>query len=188
MCKIAIAFLLLNFLYLETIAQSEIDFYPGMLNRELNRIYGDQNELKELATSDMATSQSLTGRFYAVSPKAYSSPTKYLFIGRVKTCRAGGCTINQGESNATGSEYFDYFIMYDTTCMVQMVRIYNYQATHGQEVSAKSWLKQFIGYNGASELAAGKNIDAISGATISVNAITLDIEYRTRLLKQTLKQ
>ncbi len=187
MYKIAMVILLLTFMQAEIKAQTEIEFHPNLLDREIIRINGDQNELKELMISEKGTSPSMPGKFYSVSPKALSSAVKFIYIGRVKTCRAGGCTIDSDPPNSAESEYFDYFILYNSTCNIQLVRIYNYQATHGQEVSAKSWLKQFIGYGGATELHAGKNIDAISGATISVNAITLDIEYRTELLKQTLK-
>ncbi len=56
-------------------------------------------------------------------------------------------------------------------------------ATHGQEITARGWLKQFIGYNGSESLKVDKNIDTISGATISVYAITSDIKLITCLLK-----
>jgi hypothetical protein len=66
---------------------------------------------------------------------------------------------------------------------VELVKIFNYAATHGHEVSAKGWLKQFAGYNGSDTLQVGKNVDAISGATISVYGITLDVQMKTILLK-----
>ncbi len=45
---------------------------------------------------------------------------------------------------------------------------------------AKGWLKQFTGYDGSDTLEVGKNVDAISGATISVYGITLDVQMKTR--------
>lgn len=68
--------------------------------------------------------------------------------------------------------------------MVELVKVFNYQATHGQEVSAKGWLKQFIGFDGRKPLTVGKNIDAISGATISAYGITLDVQDKTTLLQE----
>jgi Na+-translocating ferredoxin:NAD+ oxidoreductase RnfG subunit len=73
--------------------------------------------------------------------------------------------------------------LFDKTKSVTSVVVYNYEATHGQEITAKGWLKQFLGYNGSRNLVVGKNIDSISGATISVNAITADIARNTALLK-----
>ena len=65
-----------------------------------------------------------------------------------------------------------------------MVKVYNYQATHGQEVSIKGWLRQYAGYDGSQSLTVGKDIDAISGATISVYAINQDIQEKTDLIRK----
>jgi Na+-translocating ferredoxin:NAD+ oxidoreductase RnfG subunit len=81
------------------------------------------------------------------------------------------------------SEYFDYFMIFDTIPKIKSVKVFNYAATHGQEVTAKGWLKQFIGYSGDSKLTVGKNVDAISGATVSVAGIVTDIEIKTSLLQ-----
>jgi len=86
--------------------------------------------------------------------------------------------------NVETPEFFDYLIVFDTNLSVQQVKVYNYQATHGQEVTTKGWLKQFQGYDGSRSLTVGKSIDAISGATVSVYEITNDIQEKTRLLKQ----
>ena len=107
----------------------------------------------------------------------------YVYIGRVECCRSGGCDTPKSDI-ALASEYFDYLIYFNTTLKVAAVKVYNYQATHGQEVTAKSWLKQFIGFDGTVNLEPGKDIDAISGATISVYAITADIEHKTRVLQK----
>jgi Na+-translocating ferredoxin:NAD+ oxidoreductase RnfG subunit len=49
-------------------------------------------------------------------------------------------------------------------------------------VGGKGWLKQFIGYDGKEKLEYGKNIDSISGATISANAITYNVQESCRYL------
>lgn len=85
------------------------------------------------------------------------------------------------------NEYFDYCIYFDKDITVKTVKVTSYRATHGHEVTAKSWLKQFIGFSGKEELRPGKEIDAISGATISVYAITADIEHKTKVLKEFIK-
>ena len=68
--------------------------------------------------------------------------------------------------------------------MFSAVEIFNYQATYGYEITNKRWLKQFIGFGEDELLEVGKNIDAISGATISVHAITYDIQEKTDFLRQ----
>lgn len=107
----------------------------------------------------------------------------------MNSCRAGGCSNPAlSASGLETSEFFDYFVVFEDDIAVQQVRIFNYQATHGQEVTNKGWLKQFQGYNGERQLNVGKNIDAISGATVSVYAITNDIQEKTHLLKQVIQK
>ena len=53
--------------------------------------------------------------------------------------------------------------------------IIKYREGYGGEVGNKRWLAQFNHYNPDSLYKVGKDIDAISGATISVNSITKGI-------------
>jgi len=165
-------------------AQTSIDYNPKMLQKELNTAIGANTILTAIVLPDIIRRQILLGKFYCLTNNPTSSKIKYIYIGRVNTCRAGGCSNDSNQANSKESEFFDYFILYDSTCSILKVKIYNYQATHGQEVTAKSWLKQFQGYSGKTELSVGKNVDAISGATISADATTFDIEHKTGLLKQ----
>lgn len=160
------------------VAQTSIDYFPKKLQNELTPVV----TLDEIAPQQNISRQILSGKFYRVPDNPKSLKTKYIYIGRVNTCRTGGCKSINNQPNENNSEYFDYFILYDSACTILKVKIYNYQATHGQEVTTKNWLKQFQGYKG-SELTVGKNVDAISGATISVDAITFDIEHKTGILK-----
>ena len=53
--------------------------------------------------------------------------------------------------------------------------IVKYREDYGYEVGNKRWLNQFIGLGVNSDFIIGKNIDGISGATISVNSVTRGI-------------
>lgn len=112
----------------------------------------------------------------------------YVYSGRVYTCRAGGCSIGASAHYDESSEYFDYFILYDTAVKILSVTIYNYEASHGYEITSKGWLKQFLGYFHGKGLDSEKDIDAISGATISVFGITEDVKYRTEVLSELLNK
>lgn len=120
---------------------------------------------------------------YFVLENSPENKYKFLYVGRVNSCRAGGCSISGHTQSPGSSEYFDYFILFDSSKAVRLVKVFNYQASHGHEISVKSWLKQFIGHDGSEPLEVNKNVDAISGATISVYAITADVELRTANLK-----
>ncbi len=158
-----------------------LDFEDKTLKKEIQKIGGTETpEWKEIPFPD---ANSVQGKFFTISDS--NKLKKYIYVGRVNSCRAGGCS-NPAQSTIglETSEYFDYFVIFDASLSVQQVKVYNYQATHGQEVTNKGWLKQFQGYDGNRQLNVGKNIDAISGATVSVQGITNDIQEKTRLLKK----
>jgi len=159
-----------------------IDFAPKQKLRELKKVSGCDrpvyDELKEIRDTYPDTS---SGKFFELRN---ALPIKYSYIGRVYTCRAGGCGAPNAAMSYEGSEFFDYFILFDSSASIVSVQIFNYEATHGHEISVRSWLKQFVGHNAGSELIVGKNVDAISGATISVHGITDDIRNKTLVLKK----
>lgn len=167
-------------------SQASIDFNPKSLKTELKKANGKEVELKELPIAPELARSIRLGKYYSTLDQSIHL-TKYVYVGRINTCRAGGCSIAQKADSNKESEFFDYFIFFDAKACVQFVKIYNYQATHGQEVTATSWLKQFKNYDGNKELIVGKNVDAISGATISVDATSFDIEHKTKLLKRILQ-
>ncbi len=127
------------------------------------------------------------GKYFQVKVPSHDNVQLYLYVGRVNSCRAGGCSSASGQTvQNIEYEYFDYFIVFRNDATVLLVKVFNYEATHGQEITSKGWLKQFSGFSPGKQLKIGKNIDAISGATVSVFAITLDIQDKTLKLKSIL--
>ncbi len=175
---------LISAIYLvSALAQTSIEYQPKALLKTLqNSGITDVSTIKEFTLTDSTTlQQSFNGKFFQIETNNVSQ-YKYIYVGRVNSCRAGGCSITHNKAIVGNSEYFDYYILFDKNKTVQAVKVFNYQATHGQEVTAKGWLKQFIGHDGSEPLQVDKNIDAISGATISVYAITSDVEMKTEIL------
>ncbi|WP_010665115.1 FMN-binding protein [Marinilabilia salmonicolor] len=171
---------LLGLMFGWVLAQDQPDYQHRTLNRALAKdgVSGFTN-LSEVCLPD-SIQNTFTGKFFEISPAG--DQYKYVYAGRVNSCRSGGCSA-QGEP-AGNSEYFDYFILFDAEKSVQVVKVFNYQATHGYEITSRGWLKQFAGHDGSESLQVNKNIDAISGATISVQAITEDVQRQTSLLQR----
>lgn len=165
-------------------AQAPVDFAPRLFFKEIKKSL-DMNDPQVVEM--MPGQSSSCGQFFSISEEKNKDHKGFAYIGRVNSCRGGGCSISDEASCSSVFEYFDFFILFDKSGEVAAVRVYNYQATHGQEVTARSWLKQFNGFRGEVELRAGKNIDAISGATISVNSITSEIQDKTKQLQILLK-
>lgn len=156
------------------------NYNPRSLQINLKRITGcDEYCSAELSLENQESYNSVNGKFFSIN--CGDDEIAFVYIGRVNSCRAGGCSISRPHSGEF--EFFDYFTIYDTSLTVIQVSVYNYEATHGHEITARGWLKQFIGYKTGLKLETGKNIDAISGATISVNGIVDDIKEKTHLLE-----
>lgn len=161
------------------IARDDIEYTNKRITKEIIKTLGiDAFNLEEIVFDD----NTVQGKFFKILDS--DNNIAYTYIGRVNSCRSGGCSPFNNQHSSF--EYFDYLFVLDTTFTVKKVKVFNYQATHGQEICSKNWLKQFINYNGEKNLVVGKNIDAIAGATISTHSITFDIQDKTLLLKELL--
>jgi len=180
----AIILLLLLSGYSGSLNEPGIDYSPRLLHKELTTLLRNKDyRMAELHTEGASAGSILTnGKFFSI--RSADDESLIVYIGRVNSCRAGGCSNQSLAGMETESEYFDYFILFDSEKRVKLVRVYNYEATHGQEVAVKRWLDQFAGHDGAKPLRVGKEIDAISGATISVYAIVADVQEKTMILNQ----
>ncbi len=170
----------LAFLFGFTVKSQEINYNHKSIVKEINRLWNiedSRSELRELNNQGLCL-----GKFYVLE----NNLNKFVYVGRVNSCRAGGCSIDNHKGGA--SEYFDYFVCFNEKGIVEGVKVFNYAATHGYEIAAKGWLKQFLGYSSKEVLEVGKNIDSISGATISVFAITEDIQMKTQILSKYLRK
>lgn len=139
--------------------------------KDLKKIFKTENiKLEKLEQNKVPD---LKGAFYKIKK---GKENYYLFSGRVDTYRGNGQNQNQN------GEFFEYFILYDQQKNIQKVKITNYSAAHGEMICSKAWLDKFIGYNPSKPLEIGRQVDAISGATLSVNKITFDIKQKSYIL------
>ncbi|MBU1011846.1 MAG: FMN-binding protein [Bacteroidetes bacterium] len=83
---------------------------------------------------------------------------------------------------------FTYVIFLGKGLEVLLVRVLVYEEEHGVEITQKKWLQQFIGKTPTDHLIFKKNIDAISGATISGASITESIDHIFRDVKLLMEQ
>ena len=70
------------------------------------------------------------------------------------------------------TDTFEYLVIFDSSLIIKKVNVLVYREDYGGEIGSKRWLKQFVGKARSTDLAVGKNIAAISGATISVYSMT----------------
>lgn len=71
---------------------------------------------------------------------------------------------------------FDYLLIFDSDLEITEAKVLAYRESHGREITTKRWLQQFVGKSpDSSKMKLGKDIDAISGATISARSMTIAV-------------
>ncbi|WP_320814147.1 FMN-binding protein [Flavobacterium sp.] len=82
---------------------------------------------------------------------------------------------------------FDYLVLLDATGTIKKSNVLIYREEYGGEIGSTRWLRQFIGKSTNDNLEYKNNIDAISGATISVRSMinaTNDVLKTVKILKE----
>lgn len=85
-------------------------------------------------------------------------------------CKLGGCMEIESYNPEETYETFYCITVYNTNSTIINIRVLEYGGKYGYEITARSWLNQFIGAK-EGNFRLGHEIDAISGATISANAM-----------------
>ena len=80
------------------------------------------------------------------------------------------------------NDLFDYMVLFDELLYIKKVIILVYRSSYGGEIMAKYWLKQLEGKSNGEQMQFEKDIDSISGATISAPAITTGIKSLSLLM------
>lgn len=102
----------------------------------------------------------------------------YVMITRALGCQLGGC--DKPKQDSVAFEQFFFMTAFTKNKDIKQVRVLEYTSNHGYEIASKSWLKQFIA---GDHFEVGKNIDGISGATISVNSITNNVNRQKSIIQ-----
>lgn len=80
-----------------------------------------------------------------------------------------------------------FIVIFDLNGKIQSVEIIKYREQYGGQVTEKRWLKQFSNRDSFSNYEVGNEISSISGATISVNSITIGVKKLTLLYNEILR-
>jgi hypothetical protein len=155
---------------------------PNSAEKMLNRFFEKESVVLEKKRIIVPGSSPL--KFFTIFSEKSNETLGYLYFGRVKTCRTGGCSLPGNSRTGEESEYFDYLILFNSAMTVENIQVVNYQASYGHEIAARGWLQQFRGYAGKKPLEVGKNIDAVSGATVSTQALAEDVAWKTKILQE----
>lgn len=76
-----------------------------------------------------------------------------------------------------------FLVIFNLEGIILSTHVVKYRESIGGEISNWRWNRQFSGRNYQSSFSVGNDIDGISGATISVNAMTRGIHKLTLLME-----
>ena len=82
---------------------------------------------------------------------------------------------------------FDYYVLFDDKEEILKVEVLHYRENYGGEICSKNWLKQFVGIDTENYSNFNREIDGISGATISVNSLKHNLLKLSNKLKKSRK-
>jgi len=83
---------------------------------------------------------------------------------------------------------FIYMIIFSPEGTIKKVSVLLYKENYGGEIASKRFLRQFEGKSNGKNMEYNDDIDGISGATISVQAITKSIRKNSTTFNNILKQ
>lgn len=147
------------------------DLLDRKLKKEILRIFGEGIEV----------------RSYPV-PEGESEKIPHLREGDLifTLSRENSCLGYILSTRAKGRfDYFDYSVVFSDDLSVLGITVTVYRSTQGAGICNKRWLEQFRGYSGG-ELRLGKEIDTVSGATISAGSMVTDIQRCRNLMDSVL--
>lgn len=82
-------------------------------------------------------------------------------------------------------ELIDFATFFDPHGNVTRVEVVAYREPYGEGIRAERFRRQFVGRNADSGFRSGRDIDVISGATLSTRAMSRAVQRATLLLHET---
>lgn len=82
-------------------------------------------------------------------------------------------------------ELIDFATFFDPRGNITRVEVVAYREPYGEGIRAERFRRQFVGRNAESGFRSGRDIDVISGATISTRAMSRAVQRATLLLRTT---
>ena len=129
------------------------------IDKEIKSSFELENYFIELKIIDFNLESELTSNFW--NNNFYEIKNEEELIGYAYIGEGFGKTDN-----------FEYLLLFDVNLIIVKSKVLKYREDYGGEIGSKRWLKQLIGKSSKDRLLYGKNIAAISGATLSVKSMT----------------
>ncbi len=141
--------------------------YQTKINKHLIKVFDAENDLSTNLSSLETDKKGM--ELYRITNQLKT--VGFLSILEVKSCSLNGCTARKSLNDNIGSEYFDIAVVTDESKHIKSIIVLEYFSDYGYEVTSKKYLKQYHGKALCSFSSQHPQVDGISGATISYNAL-----------------
>jgi Na+-translocating ferredoxin:NAD+ oxidoreductase RnfG subunit len=148
---------------------------PAKIDRKIDKYIKKHLDIKELKKTAIHLSED------QMKNLDFDCYKNQLFDVAVNEESIGFIYIDKAHSR---HDVFTFMVLMSYDLQVKLVRVLDYNETHGIEISNKRWLSQFIDFTPDSKIEFERNIDAISGATISARSITKAVAEVLKKSKQ----
>ena len=97
---------------------------------------------------------------------------KRMILLEIKNTTTGNIVGWAGLAQAKGrQDYFDFLVLYDSQLELKHLEILQYRSSHGYQINSGRWLEHFTGLAAQDTIIKGRQVDGISGATMSVDGL-----------------
>lgn len=148
--------------------------YEKQIRKEISKLF-NQEQYTLLPKKSYLDFEASYGLFTIQATESKKSIGSVL-IKKVKTCTLGGCQNPSSYKDPNAKhEFFDLLVLMDKNNVISKLKVLNYYSDYGYEVSSKNYLKKFEGRTPC-QLLEANDVDAISGATISCDALIFQLQ------------
>ncbi len=153
--------------------------YEKKINKEIKKVF-EKDEI-HFEVFDLMQNPGLeeNNSFYKLISD--NKTIGFVNINKVNACQIGGCN-RPVLLNTVRYDHFHYMAVFDAEFSILKVSVLDYQSEYGYEICSKNWLKQFKG-SPEKYFEYDENIDAISGATVSAEAMVDEINSLKKLVQ-----
>lgn len=143
----------------QKLQQALAEVYPGQ-RPKLEKLTLDKPDIED---TDVLNAD---GKWFAIREKGLT--LGWLMAGRI-----------------WGKEHeFEYAMIVDTSLKILRVSVLSYPDSNGMAVTGQDWLSGFGRFSSDSLPCYGKNVDALSGATVSGKSLTASVSESLQMLKK----
>lgn len=149
-------------------------YHLKVIEKRVNKFY--KGEGVTLDMDDIKADTSLFGVGYSMPIKTDKDSLRgKLYYRKANACNFGGCTAVKCDT-VPKDGFKEHIYYYAIVCedTIRKMGVLEYESTYGYEIVSSAWLKQFY-RDKIGNFVRNKNIDGISGATVSVNAMINDV-------------